>query len=91
LDHCERQREYRRRRAQGRVPDQGSILISFPASSECGKVEATITSTPPRHGVARLPYWPEKRPGSWLCCRVCGRTGRFVNPFPNIPKRGEFS
>jgi len=89
-DHRDRQREYRQRRAQSRVTDQGSILIAFPASSECGKVEATLTDTPLRSSSTELPRWPEKRPGVWLCCRVCGRTGRFVNPFPTIPKRGEF-
>jgi len=92
LDHRDRQREYRRRRAQrapqARVTDQGSLLIASPASSECGKVDATAIETPPRCEVAWLPpRWPEKRPGICLCCRICGRAGRFVDPFPSIPRR----
>jgi hypothetical protein len=27
------------------------------------------------------------RPGVWMCCRVCGRMGRFMDPFPRIPRR----
>ena len=86
-DHCDRQREYRQRRAQARVTDQSSLSISFRASSECGRVEATVRDAPPRSSDTGLPRWPEKRPGVWLCCRVCGRTGRLVNPFPPIPNR----
>jgi hypothetical protein len=91
LDHCDRQREYRRRRAQrapqAGVTDQGSLLIASPASSECGKVNATAIETPPRREVAGLPRWPEKQPGLWLRCRICGRAGRFVDPFPSSPRR----
>ena len=31
--------------------------------------------------------WPETRPALWLRCRICGRTGRFIDPFPRIPRR----
>jgi hypothetical protein len=86
-DHRERQREYRQRRTQARVTDQSSLSISFRASSECGKVEATVIDAPPRFSDTGLPHWPVKRSGVWLCCGVCGRTGRLVNPFPPSPKR----
>jgi hypothetical protein len=29
----------------------------------------------------------EKRADSWLRCSICGRPGRFVDPFPRIPRR----
>jgi hypothetical protein len=69
------------------VTDQGSLLILSPSSSSCGPIDATPTDIPPRPGNICLPHWPEKRPGVWLCCRVCGQTGRFVDPFPPIPRR----
>ena len=82
-----RQREYRRRRAQASVTDQGSLLIAFPALSECGKANATAIQVPPRSNAAGLPRWPEKRPGICRCCRICGRAARFIDPFPSIPRR----
>ena len=36
MDHRDRQREYRRRRAQARVTDQGSLSIISPALCGCG-------------------------------------------------------
>jgi hypothetical protein len=87
LDHRDRQREYRRRRAQGCVTDQGSLSISSSSSSECGLIDATPVDVQSRSGRTLLPCSPEKRPGVWLYCRVCGRTGRFVDPLPRIPQR----
>lgn len=79
LDHRDRQRAYRHR-AQAPVTDQGSLSIPSPASSGCGTFRA-IPIQP------RFPREPEKRAGLWLRCRLCGRGGRFVDPFPPIPKR----
>ena len=40
---------------------------------------------------APLPSKPpsglEKRTDLWLRCSICGRPGRFVDPFPHIPRR----
>ena len=83
-DHRDRQRRYRQQRAQPRVPDQGSISISFRASSECGNGEPTITDTPSRPGTDRV---ARKPPSVGLRCSFCRRAGRLVNPFPLIPKR----
>jgi hypothetical protein len=69
------------------VTDQGSLLIVTSSSSGCGPVDATPADVLPRSGNALLPRWPEKRPGVWLCCRVCGCAGLFVDPFPRIPRR----
>jgi hypothetical protein len=91
LDHRDRQREYRRRRAHRAPPagvtDHGSLLIASPASSQCGEVNASAIEVAPRSDAAGRPRWPEKRPGIWLCCRICGRAGRFIDPFPSIPRR----
>ena len=66
-----------------RVTDQGSLSIASPASSECGTGGSDPgIEVPPRSGAAGLPRWPEKRPGVCLCCRICGRAGRFIDPFP---------
>lgn len=90
LDHRDRQREYRRRRDQrpapARVTDHTSLLIASPPSSACGKVDATAIEAPPRCRAAELPRWPAPRPGIRLCCRICGRAGRFIDPFPSIPR-----
>ena len=55
----------------GPVPDHGSLLITSPASSEWGASS----------GVTLLPHRPETRPSVWLRGCVCGRSGRFVDPF----------
>jgi hypothetical protein len=36
---------------------------------------------------SQLPGGLEKRPDLWLRCSICGRPGRFVDPFPHIPGR----
>ena len=81
LDHRDRQREYRQRRAQAPVTDHGSLSIASPASSACGMGKATVIKVPPRSNAAGLPRWPEKLPGIRLCCRICGRSARFIDPF----------
>lgn len=87
LDHRDRQREYRQRRAQACVTDQGSLLIISSSSFECEQIDASLVDVVTRFDRATLPRWPEQRPGVWKCCRVCGRHGRFVDPFPHIPLR----
>src|ERR1035437_7382870 len=87
LDHRDRQRQYRRRRAQARVTDQGSHSIISPAISNGGEeiteIAATVTATAPAIGIRTAT-------GFWLRCCYCGRSGRFVNPFPGSPKRRRF-
>ncbi len=80
-DHCQRQEQYRQRRAQSIVTDHSSNSISFPASSDCEKVEAAVTDTPRPSRAAELPRWTENWPGVCRCCRVCGRTGSVVSTF----------
>jgi hypothetical protein len=71
LDQRDRQRAYRRRRAALSVMDQGSLV-----PSDTGSI------IPP---VFRLPVFAANsgkhhEPGVSYCF-VCGRPGRFVNPF----------
>lgn len=87
LDHRDRQREYRQRQSQAPVTDQGSLSITSPALFDCGAVNTAIIQSPIQSITTSLPRWPDKRPGVWVCCRICGRSFRFVNPFPRIPRR----
>jgi hypothetical protein len=90
LDHRDRQRRYRRRRA--RVTDQGSLSISFPPSSDCGAPETAPVTDPSSPGVAAKRRCPPDRPlVPFLRCIVCGRKGRFVDPFPRYPRCGRES
>ena len=69
---------YRQRHAPGRVTDQSSHSVISPAPFGCGET-VPLPSKPP----CRL----EKRPDPWLRCSICGRPGRFPDPFPQIPRR----
>jgi len=78
LDHRQRQREYRQR-LKARVTDQSSLR-----SSPC--VNLTVRPTP---ALVETPAGVEFRPSSkeairagWVVCQICGRRGRWVNPFP---------
>jgi hypothetical protein len=84
LDHRDRQRQYRERQAEARVTDQGSLSILCPASFGCGAERAVPAH---RETAALLRRRPENQPGLWLRCRICGRAGRFIDPFPRIPTR----
>ena len=85
LDHCDRQREYRRRchQKQARVTDQGSLSITSPALFSCGPEKPPVAAEKPgpRQGL------PEQPQAFSLRCRICGRPGRFIDPFPRIPRR----
>jgi hypothetical protein len=87
LDHRDRQQRYRERRCRARVTDQGSISIICSASSLCGTEIAISPGAQQSAAGPVLRRWPENRPGILLCCRVCGRTGRFIDQFPPIPRR----
>jgi hypothetical protein len=87
LDHRDRQRQYRERHCRARVTDQGSILITGSASSSYEAAETTSPEPAKTLAASRYPRWPENRLGVRLCCRVCGRVGRFIDPFPLIPRR----
>lgn len=71
LDHRDRQRDYRRRRIAARVTDQGSHRSSF-------RCRIRLQATTP------TPVQRQSRPrafSGWLRCIVCGRRGRFIDPY----------
>ena len=80
LDHRQRQREYRQR-LKARVTDQSSLR-----ASPCVNLTAPPTPEP-----AEAPPASDFFPGSdaeyaarWVVCQICGRRGRWVNPFPEV-------
>jgi hypothetical protein len=87
LDHRDRQREYRQRRSEGAgracVTDHSSVSIVCPASSAYGEAPGPVRRL--------LPLWPERQWGAditrWLRCRICGRAGRFIDPYSRLPRR----
>jgi hypothetical protein len=62
------------------VTDQASLSITYPASSQCGPGQFVENSSPFRIGL-RAPL------GLWLSCQICGCVGRFIDPFPRIPRK----
>jgi hypothetical protein len=62
------------------VTDHGSISIACSASSSCEPDPVLASTTPCRPQLRH-------RPTIRLCCRVCGRSGRFIDPFPALPRR----
>jgi hypothetical protein len=87
LDHQDRQRAYRQRHAPARVTDQSSPAVISPALLPCGETIPLPLALPPLPPPFLLPGELEKQPGLRLRCSICGRPGRFVNPFPQIPRR----
>lgn len=72
LDHRDRQRTYRRRRASLTKNVTDHTSATSPADARMGA---------PAFSAVGL----QRRPAVWdrrgVICRVCGRRGRFVNPF----------
>jgi hypothetical protein len=82
LDHRDRQRKYRERRHAllSPVTDQASFSITSPASSECRSGKAAENPLSPQ-------FQPGRQVSVWLRCRICGCRGRFIDPFPRIPRQ----
>jgi len=79
-DHRDRQREYRERQ-RARVTDQSSLHSSPSANLIAPRSFEPVEATPepPRH-----PSPDTARPAGWVVCQICGRRGRWVNPFPEV-------
>jgi hypothetical protein len=79
-DHRDRQREYRKRQ-RARVTDQSSLR-----SSPC--VNLTVLPSPaPVEAPPAVGFRPSSRAeihAGWVVCQICGRRGRWVNPFPEV-------
>ena len=86
-DHRDRQAAYRcrRREQQARVTDQSSPSIVSPSSCS-SRLRETDPLTAAAATVSRRTPAPAAH--SQLRCMVCGRSGRFVNPYPRWPKPG---
>ncbi len=88
LDHRDRQREYRRRRAQNvGVTDQGSLSIASSVNMREWDTRSRRTALRRSPTAVFTRRWPENRPGHELRCAICGRRGRFLDPFPRLPPR----
>jgi hypothetical protein len=66
------------------VTDQSSLSVISPASFGCGETIAMPVAVALQ---VAPPGGLEKRADLWLRCSICGRLGRFVDPFPHIPRR----
>ena len=77
LDHRDRQRDYRQRQ-RAHVTDQSS-LRSFP----CANLTAPQAPEPVEAAPTPETFpWPGARGAAgWVVCQICGRRGRWVNPF----------
>jgi hypothetical protein len=63
------------------VTDQSSL-----DSSPCANLIAP-RSFEPVEATQELPRRPSPdtgRPAGWVVCQICGRRGRWVNPFPKV-------
>jgi len=79
LDHRDRMRRWRLRRAQSRVTDQGSFVMAGGGSIvACTLTAPVVSATCDRPAHQTMP----DRRAHLLCCIICRRTGRFVDPFP---------
>ena len=80
LDHRDRQRDYRQR-LKARVTDQSSLPVSpygnltAPTASQSDEAPAALDLGPSPG--ARIP-------AVWVVCQICGRRGRWINPFPEV-------
>ena len=79
-DHRDRQREYRERQ-RARVTDQSSLHSAPSANLIAPRRFEPVEATPeppwrPSPDTARL--------AGWVVCQMCGRRGRWVNPFPEV-------
>ena len=81
LDHRDRQRDYRRRKAAS-----SAIISAISVTDHASKVSldsATIASPPDSRGAKPISQrvWRLLSEFGWLTCHFCGRLGRFLNPF----------
>ena len=80
LDHRDRQRQYRCRCRARNEPEPTTGPTTEAATSVTDQPSQTIPFP------AKIQLWeaePQPQPApTQLYCRICGRTSRFINPFP---------
>ena len=79
-DHRDRQQEYRRR-LKARVTDKSSPRASPCVNLSAPPAREPVETTPALDGLPSLS--PECASG-WVVCQICGRRGRWVNPFLEV-------
>jgi hypothetical protein len=93
LDHRDRQRAYRKRCAQRRVTDTSSVALTSPGNISTWPRKSEKAGVPLSFRVSLLGCrvafdWRERegehprRQSALLRCAICGRLGRFIDPFP---------
>jgi len=78
-DHRDRQRDYRQRQ-RARVTDKSSQPPPASASLSQRPVIAALPASPAPNS-RRVSGRPPQR--GWVVCQICGRQGRWVDPFPH--------
>jgi hypothetical protein len=81
LDHRDRQRAYRRRKADSSA---GSSAISVTDHASKASLDSATIASPNDSGGAKpisQRVWRVLSEFGWLICHFCGRLGRFLNPF----------
>ena len=78
LDHRQRQREYRQR-LKARVTDQSSLPSSPCVNLTVRPAPVPVNTLP---AVDLRPSPPAQIRAGGVVCQICGRRGRWVNPFP---------
>jgi hypothetical protein len=81
LDHRDRQRDYRRRKAASSAITSAINVTDH--ASKASLDSATIASPPDSRGAKPISQrvWRPLSEFGWLICHFCGRLGRFLNPF----------
>ena len=81
-DHCQRQRAYRRRCRRERVTDHTSA-----GGLRSGSIGTPLPETGMRTSVAEVSHdrsrFERLKKAIRLVCIVCGRTGRWIDAFPD--------
>ena len=82
-DHRDRQREYRKRH-RGGVTDKSSLPLSPGVNLVVPPAREPVEATPAPDLRPSPDAFPPARPAGWVVCQICGRRGRWVNPFPEV-------
>lgn len=79
-DHRDRQRDYRQRR-RDRVTDQSSFR-SCPSANLNAPQTSKLVEAAPTSEI--LPFPDVEREAGWIVCQICGRRGRWIDPFREV-------
>lgn len=80
LDHRDRQRTYRQR-WRARVTDQSSLRSPSGANLIAPQAPRPVEAAP---APEIFPSPDAELEAGWVVCQICGRRGRWINPFPEV-------